>query len=240
MTSVIENVRKALASERRLQAPLSTFDIRIDESGSLTLEGEVDSIADKRIALERAAAVKDVGKVIDRVRLRADRPTRNKVIRRHALNMLLNDASFNNLDLYELDYGDRLSPFRLTPERAVGKISVEAEDGVVTLKGAAPSLAHKRLAGVFAWWAPGVRDVVNAISVEPAEEDSPARIEEAVRLALEADPLIDASQIRVGVRLRTVRLTGAAPLREQRAIAERDAWSIFGVEDVINEIKVTP
>ena len=56
-------------------------------------------------------------------------------------------------------------------------------------------------------------------------------------LALDKDPLFDASQIRVGVRGRTVRLTGLLPTSAERDAAEWDAWYVFGVDDVINEIE---
>jgi hypothetical protein len=62
--------------------------------------------------------------------------------------------------------------------------------------------------------------VVNGIAVEPPEEDAPIRIEEAVRIAHDKDPFVDASQVRVGVRHRTVRLTGAVRSREARDAAE--------------------
>jgi len=120
---------------------------------------------------------------------------------------------------------------------ARGEIDIEVEHGVVSLNGSLPSLAAKRLAGVLAWWMPGVRDVVNGITVDPLEEDAPIQIEEAVRIALDKDALFDASQIRVGVRGRTVRLTGWVPTAAVRYAAEWDAWYVFGMDDVINEIE---
>jgi osmotically-inducible protein OsmY len=82
----------------------------------------------------------------------------------------------------------------------------------------------------FATWStasPSIRRRTNA----------PIQIEEAVRIALDKDPLFDASQIRVGVRGRTVRLTGWVPSAAARDAAEWDAWYVFGVDDVINEIE---
>ena len=111
---------------------------------------------------------------------------------------------------------------------ARGEIDIEVEHGVVTLNGSLPSLAAKRLAGVLAWWVPGVRDVVNGITVDPPEEDAPIQIEEAVRIALDKDPLFDASQIRVGVRGRTVRLTGWVP-RQRRAMPPNGTAGMFSV-----------
>ncbi|NIO09735.1 MAG: BON domain-containing protein, partial [Deltaproteobacteria bacterium] len=38
-----------------------------------------------------------------------------------------------------------------------GEIEIEVENGVVVLNGHVPSMSHKRLAGVLAWWVPGSR-----------------------------------------------------------------------------------
>ena len=108
------------------------------------------------------------------------------------------------------------------------------------LNGRTPGLVSKRLAGVMAWWTPGVRDVVNGLEADPPEEDAPIHLEEAVRIALERDPVVNASQIKVGVRKSVVRLTGSVASDSLRKMAERDAWCVFGVDDVINNIEVEP
>jgi osmotically-inducible protein OsmY len=119
-----------------------------------------------------------------------------------------------------------------------GRIEVEVKKGLVILNGSVPGLTTKRLAGIIAWWVPGTRDVINGIAVEPREDDSPNQIAEAVRVALEKDPFVNAGQIRIGVNNTLVRLTGVVPKESERAAAERDAWLIFGVDRVINEITV--
>jgi osmotically-inducible protein OsmY len=124
------------------------------------------------------------------------------------------------------------------PPEARSAIDLEVEDGVVTLNGQVPGLADKRLAGVLAWWVPGSRDVINGIAVEPPEDDSDEAILEAVRLVLEKDPFVDASQIRVGVKNALVRLTGLVPTEAEREMAEFDAWYVFGVDKVDNRIEV--
>jgi osmotically-inducible protein OsmY len=119
-----------------------------------------------------------------------------------------------------------------------GFLELEVAEGVVLLNGSVPGLDYKRLAGVLSWWLPGVRDVVNGIAVDPPEDDNPELIEDAVRLALEKDRLVNESQIRIGVRNATVRLTGLVATAAERDMAESDAWAVFGVDDVINEIEV--
>jgi osmotically-inducible protein OsmY len=65
-------------------------------------------------------------------------------------------------------------------------------------------------------------------------------IAEAVRVVLEKDPFVNASQVRVGVLGTTVRLFGLVPSEIEKDAAERDAWCIFAVDKVLNEIQVRP
>ena len=55
-----------------------------------------------------------------------------------------------------------------------------------------------------------------------------------------ADDNSCASQVRVGVRNTIVRLTGLVSTGTEKEAAERDAWCVFGVDNVINEIEVRP
>lgn len=242
MTDAAEIVRAVevkLASERRLGGARAGFKLVLDDRGALTLEGEVDSVAEKRIALERAASVRGVSGIVDRLHVHPALPMKDRAIRDHIVQALIRLQSFANIDISDREFA-RIVRRRTAPEPAAGEIIIESIDGVVTLSGNVPSLEHKRLAGVLAWWVPGSRDVVNGLAVEPEEEDGPDKIEEAVRLALEIDPFVNASQIRVGVRHRVVRLTGAAATAEQQRMAETDAWCVFGVDDVVNNIEVAP
>ena len=120
----------------------------------------------------------------------------------------------------------------------MGSIFVAVADGVVTLNGHVPSLTHKRLAGVLAWWVPGTRDVVNGLEEVPAEEDNDDELTDAVRLVLEKDPLVNAATILVSTKEWIVTLTGIVPNATMKQIAERDAWYVLGVKDVVNDIEV--
>ena len=226
----------AIRSERRIGPHFRPRRLDVAEDGTATIEAEVENVAIKRLALERLAAVPGITAVIDRLRVKPAMATSDDGILDELRKAYYDEPSLRKLALKEREHGT-LNLVRDAFEEARGEIEIEVYDGVVILNGRVPGLASKRLAGVLAWWVPGIRDVVNGIAVEPPEEDAPIRIEEAVRIALDKDPFVDAEQVRVGVHNRTVRLTGCLP-RDARDAAEWDAWYVFGVDDVINEIEL--
>jgi osmotically-inducible protein OsmY len=235
MTEVLNRVRAALVSEPRLD--LHRFPIELSfAQGTLTLEGEVGDVAAKKLALERTAALPEVAVIIDRLRVQPAQRMGDGEIRDLVRDALLQEPAFADFAIRRR-LGERVETVREPPE-ARSAIDLEVEDGVVTLNGQVPGLADKRLAGVLAWWVPGSRDVINGIAVEPPEDDSDEAILEAVRLVLEKDPFVDASQIRVGVKNALVRLTGLVPTEAEREMAEFDAWYVFGVDKVDNRIEV--
>lgn len=236
---LLAKVRAALRSEPRLGPSFHASELSIEPDGVLVLAGEVPSVAAKKLALERVAALGGIAGIVDRLHVQAATRMTDKEIRVHLRDMLIEDLSFRELEIREAD-ADGLRLVRGAPTGARGNIDTEVQDGVVTLNGRVPGLSSKRLAGVMAWWVPGVRDVVNGIAVEPPEDDGPDMIAEAVRVVLEKDPFVNASQIRVGVLGTTVRLLGLVPSEIEKDAAERDAWCIFAVDKVINEIQVRP
>jgi osmotically-inducible protein OsmY len=236
--AALSAVREALAKLLPTHPEAEPIEMAF-ESGTLTLEGEMASVADKKRALEMAAAVGGIDGIVDRLTVRPAERMSDLEIEGHLARAFFGEPSFADLNI-RVRRGGRDVPYQDAAGRRAGEIVVEAKDGIVILNGAVPGLDHKRLAGLMAWWVPGSRDVVNGLAVEPFEEDAPDKLEEAVRIALEKDPFIDAAQVRVGVRNRTVRLTGALASDHQRHMAECDAWYVFAVDQVINEIKVVP
>lgn len=235
---LLTHVRKALASEPRLDLHKHPVVIRL-ETGDLVLEGETPSIAAKKLALEAAAAAApQIRHIVDRLRVRPAERHQDGQILAMVRNTLGGEPTLADIALYMRKKGRR-EVVRVR-DRAKGEIEVSVSDGVVTLDGEVPSLVHKRLAGLLAWWVPGSRDVINGLGVEPAVVDSDDEIAEAVRIALEVDPFIDANQVRIGVRRAVVTLGGVVASEAQRRMAEDDAWYIFGVDRVVNRIAVRP
>ena len=205
--------------------------------GTLTIDGEVPDIAVKKRMLARAAAHPAVTGIADRLRVAPAARMGDKEIRDHVLDALLSEPALAEVAILER-INEKLLPARRPPAAHRGMIAISVDDGVVTLDGDVPGLAHKRLAGVLAWWVPGSRDVVNGLGVLPVEQDTYGEIADAVRIALEKDPFVDAGQIRVGVKGGAVTLTGLVPTESERDMAEFDAWYVFGVDSVDNRIEV--
>lgn len=234
-----ERALAAIRSEKRIGPQFKPTLLEIDADGTATIQAEVNNVAIKRLALERLAGTQGVSAIVDRLRVKPAVAMSDDGILDHLRKFFYDEPYFRHFALKEREDG-KVTLVREAFEDTRDEIEIEVKKGVVILNGRVPGLASKRLAGVLAWWVPGSRDVINGIAVEPPEEDAPIQIEEAVRIALDKDPFVDASQVRVGVRHRTVRLTGAVHSAEARDAAEWDAWYVFGVDDVINEIVVSP
>lgn len=233
--SVLEAVRKALHSEARIDAAHHPLKLSWDGK-DLVIEGEVADIAAKKLALERGAAIPNVAGIVDRLRVAASQAMGDDEVRDHVRDALLDEPALAACAIVARDKGKDVAVRR--PEPASVSITISVADGVVTLDGDMPGLAQKRLAGVLAWWVPGARDVVNGLGVTPPEADNDGEITDAVRIALEKDPFVNADQIRVSTRNAVVTLRGVVPTQSEREMAEYDAWYVFGVDRVVNATEV--
>jgi osmotically-inducible protein OsmY len=234
--AICAQVRAALEHERRINLHRYPVHLRY-EDGILTLDGEVEHIVAKKLALELGAAVPGVDGLVDRLRVAPTQAMGDGAVRDHVRDALLQEPAFATFAIAVRVQGqmDTVRPVNGTP---FGSIEVAVADGVVTLNGQVPSLSHKRLAGVLAWWVPGSRDVINGLAVEPPEEDTDDEITDAVRLVLEKDPFVRADQIRVQTQQHVVTLEGLVPNETSKEMAEFDAWYVFGVDRVVNELQV--
>ncbi|HYQ82251.1 MAG TPA: BON domain-containing protein, partial [Anaeromyxobacteraceae bacterium] len=171
--TTVEAVRAALAAEARIGLARHPLALAFEE-GVLTMEGQLPCVAAKRLALERAAAVPGVRHVVDRLRVAPARHMGDAEIRDHVRDAFLGEPALEGCAL-RVRRGHAVRSVR-EPPRAAGAVEVSVEQGAVTLDGEVPSLSHKRLAGVLAWWVPGSRDVVNGLEVAPPEPDSAGEI----------------------------------------------------------------
>ncbi|HVO26877.1 MAG TPA: BON domain-containing protein [Candidatus Margulisiibacteriota bacterium] len=234
---VLHEVRTSFHSEPRF-GPHGRVELDFSD-GDLTIEGEVRTVAVKKLLLERAAAHPAVAGIVDRLHVIPLQAMGDSQIRHLVRDALLEESALAEVAIREVVKGETLT-VREPPDPCRGDICIEVGDGIVTLDGTVPSLAHKRLAGVLAWWVPGSRDVINGLDVFPPEQDNDEEITDAVRMALEKDPFVDASQISVATKECVVTLEGVVPKEAEREMAESDAWYVFGVDRVENHIMVHP
>jgi osmotically-inducible protein OsmY len=233
---IAQEVRAAFERETRIS--LHRFPVKIGVSqGVVTLSGETGSVAAKKLALECAAAVPGVSGVDDRLTVVPAEVMEDAELCELVFHAFLQESAFNDFILRAVAQGIE-GGFRGTPREPAGAIEAEVSAGVVTLTGRVESYAHKALAGVLAWWKRGSRDVVNLLDVEHPMEDPDGEMTDALRIVLEKDRLVNASQIRGVCRDFTVTLEGGVTAPAEREMAEADAWYLFGVNDVVNRLVV--
>ena len=234
--ALIVRIRAALEKDIRIN--LHRFPIALSFDGAdLVLAGNIEQIAAKKIALELAAAIDPTLRIVDRLRVTPAATMGDREIRDHVIKALLEEPALEHC-LLPSRLPKELESHRKTIPEFIGTIVVEVSDGVVTLNGEVPSLSHKRLAGVLAWWVPGCRDVINGLEEVPPEQDNDDELTDAVRLALEKDPFVNASKIRVTTKDWIVTLAGLAPNQTMKQMAERDGWYVLGVKEVVNRLQV--
>jgi len=236
MNSVEKAVKAAF--ERGHDINLHRYPIRLEfdiTRGALTLEGEVENIIAKKRAFEIASQVEGIQGVMDRLTVVPGERRGDGAIRDSLAQELLQEPVLLPCSIRVHNKGS-IEILREATETSGNVIDVLVNEGIIQLNGVVPSLSHKRLAGVLAWWTPGCRDVINGMRVMPPETDNDDEIADALRLVLEKDPLIHADQVGIRVRNRIVTLTGLVGNKEEKKMAELDAWYLLGVNRVVNNI----
>lgn len=228
---------EAIRGDRRIDLQHGSIRIRPD-GDALCLEGEVTNIPSKRIALALAQqAVGDVA-VRDELRLKPSETRNDTEVREALARALLFQAELHNCTVRQRDHGRAQLLQEAHDDWPCGEIELDVTDGEVTLTGKVISLSHKRMIEALAWRTPGCRNVVDRISVEPAEDDNDDELADAIRLVLEMDPFVRAEQVGIRSDNGVVTLGGVLRGHEEKLLAELDAWSVWGVVDVRNRIEV--
>jgi len=212
----VKTLKGRIIEMLRLDPVHPQLDVTV-EGDAIVVEGMVEGIAQKKRAILTAMKYGDFTGVVDRLRVRPSKEMTDDEIREHIEDAFDGESTLSGLGL-----------------------AVEVSDGVVDIEGTVGSLTHKRLAGVLAWWVPGTMDVINSLEVDPPEEDTDDEVKDAVRTVLEKDRLVDASRITISARDWVVTLRGAVASPAAKDAAEDDAWYVWGVNEVKNEIKVIP
>jgi len=233
---IVNAARAMLANEPRIGVHSHKIKISVEPDGVLVLEGEVPSIAAKKLALLAVGRIPEITGIADRLRVEPSRRMTDAQIRDHLRDALLEEPAFDRCAIRVWEKNE-WQTMRESVPGSNNWIGVSVGEGVVTLDGQVDSLSHQRLAGALAWWVPGSRDVINGLELWPQEQDSDDEITEAVKLVLEKDPLVNGDQVGVHARDGVVTLEGVAANEAEEEMIETDAWCVVGVERVINRLQ---
>jgi osmotically-inducible protein OsmY len=237
---ILKSLRAALEREPHINLHRWPIILGLADDNALVLEGEMESIAAKKRALEIAGAMPDVRGVVDRLHVVPAERKGDGAILDVLEASLLNARELKNCTLRVIKKGQTLTRQEAKGDDSSGDILVSVNEGVVTLDGWVISLSHKRMAGVLAWWVPGCRDVVDALEVLPPEQDNDDEVSDALSLVLEMDPMIPhPEQIRVHTHNYVVTLEGLVATQTEKTRAEQDAWYLFAVDNVVNQLAVS-
>jgi osmotically-inducible protein OsmY len=233
---VLKAVRAAFEREPRINLRRNPVQMEYAD-GILTLEGEAEDIAAKKLCIELAIAVPGVTGIVDRLHVAPATRMGDGAVLDAVRDALLQEPTLQGCAI-TLKRKGRAETVRAVTTDPHGAIEVSVRDGVVLLDDHVTSLAQKRLAGVLAWWVPGSRDVINGMDVVPPQEDSDEELAKTVRVVLKKDPFVNVDRIRVSARRAVVTLEGDVPSEEPKEMAEFDAWYVFGVDKVVSQLEV--
>ncbi len=231
--AVLHQIEAELGREPRIDRVRQNIRL-LFAGGALVVEGKVTEIAAKRLIISHAAAIPDVTSVDDQLQVTPAEAITDSELRDRIRAALVGEPALAGCEIEERVTG------RVTAVRArgtaSGRIRFSVRRGNVMLEGEVPSLTQRRLASVVAWWAPGTCNVVNNMTVRPAENDSTALLAEAVRTVLDKDPGLHAERVQVTARDGAVILDGMVLSETDKVRAERDAWYVDGVGEVVNRL----
>jgi len=203
---MLNAARTMLANEPRIGAHSHKIKIGAEPDGVLVLEGQVPTIAAKKLALLAVGRIPEITGITDRLRVEPSRRMTDAQIRDHLRDALLEEPACDRCAIRVWEKKRWQTMRESVPGSNYWMVSVG--EGVVTLDGQVDSLSLQRLAGALAWWVPGSCDVINGLELWPPEQDSDDEITEAVKLVLEKDPLVNGDQVGVHTRDGWLRLKG--------------------------------
>ncbi|MGO8799295.1 MAG: BON domain-containing protein [Roseiarcus sp.] len=185
------------------------------EQGVITLSGHVGSYAEKiaaELATRRVKGVVGIAEEIE-VRYPGSNPVADDEIAERCLNVLAWDVFL-----------------------AKDAVRVKVERGWVELDGKVKWQFQREAAENSVRKLGGVVGVSNRIEVQA--EAQGAEIKSRIESALKRNALVDANEIRIVVDGDEVTLEGKVHTWNERADAERAAWSAPGVSFVVNHLRI--
>lgn len=185
--------------------------------GIVTLVGSVNTLAEKDMAMKLATTVPGVKEVQSALRfVEADYgPT--------------DDASLVN----EVERA-----FVAHSQLRADDIGTTCQNGVVRLEGTVDNYVQKLAAERVAGTVPGVRRIINGLSIRHGETEGDRNLTNIARETLRETPNISPAQVKVYVVDGIAYLSGDVYSVEAKHTAEKAIAKLEGIEQVMNDIQV--
>jgi osmotically-inducible protein OsmY len=209
-----EQLRRDVLAELEYDPSIDARKIGVAvEDGIVTLTGEVSSFAEKWNAERAAERVEGVRGIVNKIEV--------KIV-----------GDYSDTDIAR-EAADALRWNLMVPP---GKVIPKVENGYITLTGEVNYDFQRRAAEKAVRYIPGVKGVINLITIKPKVE--PKEIKEKIEDALKRMATVDAENIQVEVQGSEIVLRGTVRSWAERHEAEKAAWSAPGVTSVKNYITV--
>jgi len=200
------------------------IDVKANDQGKVTLEGDVESYAERWLARDVAAGVHGVTEVANNIEVDYEVDRLASEIRQDIVSTLKMDALIN-----------------------ASEIDVRVDGNTANLTGQVRSLAELYRAQTSAYVA-GVTDVdVDGLTVNPSQTPfsdvmslSSDDIETAIQTNLILDPQVDHENVMMTVYEGRATLTGSVTSLSAKRSAEQAARETTGVRRVFNYLRVAP
>jgi osmotically-inducible protein OsmY len=221
-------IKETIEQKLRWNALIDHAMIGVDvQDANVTLTGMVGSAAEKRKAILEAwvAGAKEV----DSSGLAVEKWARDEALRKDKYAAQSEQAIQQAIE----------AALRQDPRVDADAITVESDEGMVTLRGKVNSLKAKRVAAQDARNTVGVSRVKNRLKVRMEQTPNDATIAERIQAALKRDPYLEPKAIDVSVLSGAALLTGVVDTYFEKAQADDVVSGVQGVAAVYNNLSVS-